>query len=171
MKNKYQYVVDKKYLHRDILKIFPSLKARTVISWSERGLVKADLGEASGRGSSRVFSYSNLIEIGILSELLHTGIPFATIKLITNSPAVRDMINSKTFDKVILFQRQLSRALSPVDKAAPWMDLCGTANAVDFFTGSRKALSNSTSLIIVNVENIKNYINMRVNMLTNQDEL
>jgi DNA-binding transcriptional MerR regulator len=79
---------NRKYTHGDILKMFPWLKPRTLISWSERGLIKADFGEASGRGSSRVFSYSNLIEIVTIADLSKTGLPFSVIKKIIQSKSL-----------------------------------------------------------------------------------
>ena len=90
-----------KFLHRDILNIFPWLKPRTLISWSERGLIKPDFSNAAGRGSSRVYSYGNLIEIGIVSEFLGHGIPFSIIEGIMNGSAVRKMKEEKDFNVVI----------------------------------------------------------------------
>lgn len=157
----------KKFVHGDVIKFFPWLKPRTIISWSERGLLKPDFGEASGRGSSRVYSFSNLIEIGILSELLNVGMPFSAIKAIMKSPKVKDMIDNKQFDKVIILQREanwaLMHSLNGVDKSTPWTPLYDTANVDDFFKDC-SAYKNSTSLIVVNVQNIKSYINQRVNI-------
>jgi DNA-binding transcriptional MerR regulator len=158
--------MDNQYLHRDVLKIFPWLKPRTLISWSERGLIKADFGEASGRGSSRVFSYSNLIEIGILSELLQNGIPFAIIKLITESSHMKDIISKRSFDKIILFQRQLVSSNVPMDKAAPWVGSCGSSTVADFLKNGRPLLSNATTLIVLNVESIKRFIDSQIKKAT-----
>ena len=69
------------FTHTRILHIFPHVKARSMISWSERGLIKP-LRDAVGRGSSRLYSYTNLIEISIISELLRYSLPFSTIKLV-----------------------------------------------------------------------------------------
>lgn len=154
--------MDNQYLHRDILKIFPWLKPRTLISWSERGLLKADFGEASGRGSSRIFSYSNLIEIGILSELLQNGIPFAIIRLITESSHMKDIISKKAFNQVILFQRQLVNSNVPMDKAAPWVGACVSLTVADFLENGHSLLSNATTLIVLNVESIKKFLDSRI---------
>lgn len=95
------------FVHRDILNIFPWIKARTLISWSERGLVKPDFSNAAGRGSSRVYSYSNLIEIGIVSEFLRHGIPFSIIEEIMNGDAVRRLKEEKDFNVVIWSDRTI----------------------------------------------------------------
>jgi DNA-binding transcriptional MerR regulator len=95
------------FLHRDILNIFPWLKPRTLISWSERGLIKPDFSNAAGRGSSRVYSYANLIEIGIVSEFLGHGIPFSIIEGIMNGSAVTKMKEEKDFHVVIWSDRTI----------------------------------------------------------------
>lgn len=90
-----------KFNHSEILKIYPWIKPRTLIYWSERDLIQPDFTDASGRGSSRLYSYTNVIEIGIVSELLSHGIPFSHIKGIMDTPAIREMKEKKDFDIVI----------------------------------------------------------------------
>jgi DNA-binding transcriptional MerR regulator len=150
--------MDKQFLHRDVVKIFPWLKPRTLISWSERGLIKADFSEAAGRGSSRVFSYSNLIEIGILSEFLQNGIPFAMIKILIESPPMRSIISNKTFNQVFWFERQMVSSDVPMDKAPPWVGSYGSSNIEDFLKNGKQLLRNATTLIVVNVGSIKHFV-------------
>lgn len=91
--------------HSDILKVFPGIKARTLISWSERGLIRP-LQKASGRGSSRVYSYTNLIEIAILNELLQYGIPFAHIMLVMRGKEMRGLLKDEQWDSIFWISRE-----------------------------------------------------------------
>ena len=86
------------FRHRDLMKIFPSIKARTLISWSERGLLEPDIQDASGRGSSRCYSYKNLIEIAIIGEFLSYGIPFSFIRKVVKSKQFSRTINEEKWD-------------------------------------------------------------------------
>lgn len=62
------------YQQKDIQKIFPEIKARTVISWQEAGfIVPAQSGK--GPGSRRLYSFRNLIEIGTINQLRLSGVP------------------------------------------------------------------------------------------------
>ena len=87
------------FSHTDTLKIFPNVKVRTLISWSERGLIKP-LQDASGRGSARAYSYTNLIEIGIINELLQYGIPFTNIQLSMRSANMKNLLKNKAWDMI-----------------------------------------------------------------------
>ena len=89
------------YLHRDVLKIFRSVKARTLISWCERGLITPDVSDASGRGSSRVYSFFNLIQIGVTHEFLRYGIPFSVIGSVMNDQITAKLRESNDFDVVL----------------------------------------------------------------------
>ena len=62
------------FTHGDLRKIFPWIKSRTLIYWVERGLFKPDITEASGRGTTRKYSYKNLIEIAKNKKIIHTSI-------------------------------------------------------------------------------------------------
>lgn len=102
------------FIHRDVMKVFPWIKARTLISWSERGLIEP-VSNAAGRGSSRVYSYANLIEIGIISQFLQHGIPFPNIEAIMKSPPIKKLIKMRDFNVVIWSDRQPSGAC--IDRA------------------------------------------------------
>ncbi len=146
------------YQHKDVLRIFPWLKARTLISWSERGLIKPDFNEASGRGSARVFSFTNLIEIGTVSELLQNGIPFANINHIMNSATMIRIKKEKKFDRIFWFDRQLVSTNVSMDKAPPWVGSSGSASVEDFLKNGHSLLASVTTVIIINIGNIKRFI-------------
>ena len=142
--------MDEQYLHRDILKVFPWIKPRTLISWSERGLVKP-LGKAYGRGSARVYSYSNLVEIGIISELLSFGMPFTIIGNIMTSK----------FDTVFWFCRELVNAKVPMNQGPPWGAIYGFGTLDEFAIEGRK----TTSAIIIKLEGIKRFVDGQIRNL------
>ena len=92
---------DREFVHKEVLKIFPWIKPRTLISWSERGLIQPEYKEASGRGTRRRYSYQNLIEIGFISELLDYGIPFNMIRIfIQDQEGLGKELRKKGFDIV-----------------------------------------------------------------------
>jgi len=95
----------KQFVHKEVLKIFPWIKPRTLISWSERGLVTPELEDASGRGTKRKYSYKNLIEIGFVCELLEYGIPFSTIKEFLEKGGSSDKLFEKGFEVVHCISR------------------------------------------------------------------
>jgi DNA-binding transcriptional MerR regulator len=89
------------FLHRDLMKIFPTIKPRTIISWAERRLIEPDIRDASGRGSSRRYSYENLIEIAFISELASLELPFARIKHVVRSEKFREIVKKHKWDQVL----------------------------------------------------------------------
>lgn len=94
---------NKEFVHKEVLKIFPWIKPRTLISWSERGLIQPEFEEASGRGTRRRYSYQNLIEIGFISELLDYGIPFNMIRIfIQDQEGLSKELRKKGFDIVFV---------------------------------------------------------------------
>jgi DNA-binding transcriptional MerR regulator len=97
----------KQFVHKEILKIFPWIKPRTLISWSERGLITPEFEDASGRGTRRKYSYRNLIKIGFVDELLKYGIPFSTIRgfLEEGGSRAKDKLFEKGFDVVVCISR------------------------------------------------------------------
>lgn len=90
------------YSHANILKIFPNIKVRSLISWSERGLIKP-LQDAAGRGSSRIYSYTNLIEIGIIAEFFRYGLGFSNVSSLMSSNMMQDILKKKSWESVVWF--------------------------------------------------------------------
>ena len=93
----------------DILKIFPWIKRRTLMSWSEIGLIQAEYGEAQGRrGVWRSYSYDNLLEIALISEFTYSGIhhprggtatPHSVMLVIKK---YRQAIREKAYDRIFM---------------------------------------------------------------------
>jgi DNA-binding transcriptional MerR regulator len=59
--------------NREVTRIV-GIKPRTLIDWSERGLVVPHVQDAAGVGSRRRYSEDNLIELAIIKTLLADGI-------------------------------------------------------------------------------------------------
>jgi DNA-binding transcriptional MerR regulator len=88
--------MDKTYRWKDIKKYYPELCQRTVMSWMERGLIKP-YKDATGRGTKRIYSLGNMVEIGIMRALLNIGLPFRMIMQVANSSAYRATIESNQY--------------------------------------------------------------------------
>jgi DNA-binding transcriptional MerR regulator len=67
--------------HADVLKIFPDIKPRTLISWAEKGLITPEV-LAKGSGTRREYTLNNLLEIGIIKELVSRNVPHPLISQI-----------------------------------------------------------------------------------------
>jgi DNA-binding transcriptional MerR regulator len=100
--------------HRDVLKIFPNLKARTLISWSEKGLLSPSVG-ASGSGSRRIYSEKNLIEIGVIRELVDYRFPTKIVKPIIDALGERLDKQKGDYDIVIVYSKQRIAASMDAD--------------------------------------------------------
>jgi DNA-binding transcriptional MerR regulator len=153
------------FIHTDILKIFPRVKARTMISWSERGLIQP-LQDASGRGSSRVYSYKNLIEIGIISQLLQYGISFSQILLIMRSDEMTNLLKKESWD--VIFYISYSDAEKPNTSIV--FDVNPQKEVVADSMRRRVALMNdpilsAPSAIGINVGVLKRYVDSMIKKL------
>jgi len=106
------------FVHREVLKIFPWIKSRTLISWSERGLIIPEFEEASGRGTRRRYSYQNLIEIGFVSELLNYGIPFSMISnFIEQGEGLSKELRKTGFDTIFVINAVAAIAIDYEDRS------------------------------------------------------
>jgi DNA-binding transcriptional MerR regulator len=70
-------VPDRRYTSNEILRMFPSLTARMLQWWTERGAVKTQLV-----GHRRLYSYQNLITIAITHRLRRADLPLQRVRLI-----------------------------------------------------------------------------------------
>jgi len=61
------------YTLKDVMEIFPNLNPRTVQVWSKRGVIRPALS-SSGQGFPVRFSYLNLIEIGLVWQIVRLGL-------------------------------------------------------------------------------------------------
>jgi hypothetical protein len=169
------------FSHTSILKIFPRVKARSMISWTERGLIEP-LQNAIGRGSSRVYSYTNLIEIAIISELLQYRIPFTNILLAMRSDEMENLLKKKLWDTIFWISNgvTLSRhiplisfGVTPIDK---FLDKGGElimgAKGIAIYGESRSIVLGKTdpitfksSAIVINVSTLKRYVDSMIKKL------
>jgi len=94
------------YGHHQVIDIFPDLKARTLISWSEKGLFTPEVN-ASGTGSRRLYSAKNLVEIGVIRELVSYRIPHDFIRSVMERLRKTRLSEKDGFDVVITLSRQL----------------------------------------------------------------
>jgi len=87
----------REYRWRDIKTIFPFLKHRTLSFWVERGLITPDIEDAEGTGSTRLYSYNNLIEIRFVYEMsFFWRVGIRRIKGIMNTDSFKKAIKEKT---------------------------------------------------------------------------
>lgn len=152
--------------HKEVRQIYPWTKDRTLISWSERGLIEPATG-ASGRGSARGYSYTNLIQIGIIDQLLQYGIPFAIIAAIMKGTSVKEMIEKKDFNRVIWSDRQIVSFETQMDKGPAFVGTVECVKIDDFLADGGQLLfgnerGNVTSAVIVNVKSIKNFVDRQI---------
>jgi hypothetical protein len=162
------------FLHKLILKIFPWLKARTLISWSEHGLVKPEFGDASGRGSSRVYSYRNLMQIGIVSEFLRVGVPFAIIREAMHSTEMQAVMTDGRFESVFWFRREMIAADVPMTVEPPWAGEYGVAPFDEFVQkggallldvsskGKETFIGNTTTAVVINIGSIRRFVDRQI---------
>jgi DNA-binding transcriptional MerR regulator len=168
-----------RFLHKDVLKIFSWIKPRTLISWSERGLIKPDLSDASGRGSARVYSYANLIEIGVVSEFLTYGIPFSFIESILKTPPIAKMRETQNFDVVIWHHHRMRNSRGGPLPSTPeklhdqpadspiyaTIDTSGITTTDRFLANAGGRMigdKNVTSAIVINVQAIKMFVDRQL---------
>ncbi len=172
---------DREFVHKEVLKIFPWIKPRTLISWSERGLIQPEFEEASGRGTRRRYSFQNVIEIGFVDELLQYAMPFHTIKRIIEAAGLSQQLREKGFDTVFWARREIP-VMPPVKGVSShesrmgvtyrWMTSLETLE--EFQDSTDKKLlgleshsvkpdgpfsrTEVVSCIVVNIQNVKNFV-------------
>jgi len=92
------------YQHKDILKVFPDLSARSLVSWTEKGLLVPFHGDAKGRGTVRKYSFNNIVEAGIIRELMALGLIFRDIKEYFTD-VWKEKMRKLNYDCVFIWQR------------------------------------------------------------------
>jgi DNA-binding transcriptional MerR regulator len=91
------------YQHKDILKVFSDLSPRSLVSWTEKGLLTPDHGDATGRGTMRKYSFDNVIQAGVIRELMAYGLTFREIILVADH--WKSEMKRFDYDCVLFFQR------------------------------------------------------------------
>ena len=91
------------FTHKDILAVFPSIRPRTLISWSEKGLINP-LEKPINRGGKRVYSYENLIEVGFIRELLSWGVGLNRIRSIVNHNEFKQKFHENKYQSIFLYE-------------------------------------------------------------------
>ena len=96
------------YRHKDILIFFPDLSPRSLVSWAEKGLLIPDHGDAAGRGTMRQYSFDNVVQAGVIRELMAFGLTFRDIILVDNH--WKSEMKRFNYDCVLSFQKATFRS-------------------------------------------------------------
>lgn len=94
------------FKHRDVLRIYPDLRPRTLISWVDKGLLSPEV-KASGTGTRNQYSVKNLVEIGVIRELITYRIPQSVVESIMRQLANEASLltEENDFDVVVVYSR------------------------------------------------------------------
>jgi len=151
----------KEFYHKDILNCFPSLHPQTLISFSEKGLIKP-LSEPQSRGGKRVYSYSNLIEIAFIHSLMAYGISLKTIKRVVTSKPFQESLIKGEFDKFFIM---CTRYLSMIDPKAKkrvqetyWNMEWDILSKSDFKNIKKFDPESSDTMIVINLRRMKEIV-------------
>lgn len=156
----------KEFTHKEIKKIFPWIKTRTLISWSERGLVEPEYGDAEGRGTKRRYSYENLLQIAFADELLNRGITFSAIW--TMMSEFQTILKEKNFtDNLFIAEGVIQYSPPPIGPERYIYSGVVSINKIknkkieDLFP-AKAGERLTTSVIIVSIRRIKEFIDAQL---------
>jgi len=107
-------MVNRKYYHKDVLKIFPDIKPRSLIHWAEIGLITPS-EEPGNRGGKRGYSYSNLITIGLIRQLLMHGLDIREARDIILHEEVQDKLKIGNYEWLFHIELGLLLAIDRKD--------------------------------------------------------
>ena len=97
------------YRHKDIMNVYPDLSGRSLVSWSEKGILNLPPErDAVGRGSVRRYTFDEVIQAGVIRELMGHGLTFRVIKNYFHQ-AWRDLIEQLNYNCVFILQRRTIR--------------------------------------------------------------
>ena len=156
-----------KFAHKHVRQIFPWIKPRTLISWSERGIVKPAFEDAFGRGSRRLYSYGNLLEIAFADELLRYGIHFGMIQMAMAE--FRIVANKDNHKYLFVFCRYKDGMLSTqgLPEWGEWYSMPKDKfNYGYIFLLGKSESRLTTSALVLDLETIKEYIDGRLKKIT-----
>jgi len=106
------------FQHKDILRIYPDLSARSLVSWSEKSLLTPDHGDATGRGTVRRYSFDNVMQAGVIRELFILGFGFRDIRTFFTEHWKNEM-KRFNYDCVLIMHRQTIRASNVPGRISP----------------------------------------------------
>ena len=66
-------MISAEYTLRDVAVVFPQINTRTIQVWVKRGVIRPSV-ESSGQGFPVRFDYLNLVEIGLVWQLIRIGV-------------------------------------------------------------------------------------------------
>ena len=143
------------FQHKDILKIFPDLSSRGLVSWSEKGLLSPDYEDAKGRGSIRRFSFDNVMQAGVIRELFLFGFGFRDIRTFVADRWMNDMKRFRYSCALTIQRRSLREADDPGDTSPRFNARVLRLKAFEFL-GARAILQEPglPSVGVINVERI-----------------
>ncbi len=150
------------FYHQDILRIFPDIRPRTLISWGEKGLIKP-LQEAENRGGKRIYSYKNLMEIAFARELFTYGLPFKYVLSLMEggrSTALKEVFKDEKYDTVCFISMGMERT---VDFAT--LKARRHPNKVQCFPIARfkqEDIIKYESGIIINIDALRKYLDKKL---------
>jgi len=78
----------------DIERIIPDMKRSTVQMWVKAGVI-APKENREGRGASRVYSFDNLIEISVATELSGWGMSTKGMKSLLQHPRFKNAVKER----------------------------------------------------------------------------
>jgi DNA-binding transcriptional MerR regulator len=102
--------------HKDILEVFSDLSPRSLVSWTEKGLLTPDHGDATGRGTMRKYSFDNVLQAGVIRELMKFGLTFREIILFDDH--WKSEMKRFNYDCVLFFQRATFK--SQIENVMPY---------------------------------------------------
>ena len=159
------------------MKIFTWIKSRTLMSWTERGLLTPTFGDAAGPGTSRRYAFQDLIEIAFIDELLSYGMAFSNIKLYTTQEKYKEIIENQNWDMIFWVKREkVANKNLPMDKNASFIETAGLSTCSDFHKNAGELLFNFvriddthsisepsiTSAFAVNFHSLYDFVSKRI---------
>jgi len=103
------------YQHKDIIKIFPDLSPRSLVSWAEKEILIPGVEDARGRGTVRRYSFENVVQAGIIRELMALGVTFRIIKNFLGKQ-LRKRIKKLDYECILLIQWKIFKADNVADE-------------------------------------------------------
>lgn len=159
------------FRYSDVSRVFPDIPARTLRYWTEAGLLNPEQ-KADGPGTRRQYSTRNMVEIGLISELVSYGMPHLFITGIMMALSKENLNESDGFDCVIVSNR-LRLTANPLgvkmmlSNFDTWIGKMGDfkAKTTELIFNEKEGLSARThtiSSVIINLAEIWEYVRSKI---------